>query len=82
MPNTQTPTAPAHEQAQQTIERLKSRLECAEKQMKGLQFSIPGLAILAYVPLFMQLNKPTVMLRENRDRPSFSVQSTRVTLVA
>lgn len=82
MPNTQTPTAPAHEQAQQTIERLKSRLECAEKQMKGLQFSIPGLAILAYVPLFMQLNKPTVISAKTVTAESFSVQSTKGDIVA
>jgi hypothetical protein len=82
MPNAQTPSAPAHEQAQQTIEHLKSRLECAEKQMKGLQFSIPGLAILACVPLFMQLNKPTVISAKTVTAESFSVQSTKGDIVA
>ena len=52
---------PAHEQTQQTIEQLKSRLERAEKQMKALQFSILVPTVLAGVALFMQLQKPTVI---------------------
>jgi hypothetical protein len=52
---------PAHEQTQQTIEQLKSRLERAERQMKALQFSILGPVVLAGVAIFMQLQKPTVI---------------------
>jgi hypothetical protein len=73
---------PAHEQTQQTIEQLKSRLERAERQMKALQFSIPGLAVLAGVALFMQLHKPTVIRAKSVIAESFAVQSARGDIVA
>jgi hypothetical protein len=77
---------PAHEQTQQTIEQLKSRLERAERQMKGLQFSIPGLAVLTGVALFMQTglfnSKPTVISVKSVIAESFAVQSARGDIVA
>lgn len=73
---------PAHEQTQQTIEQLKSRLERAERQMKALQFSIPGLAVLAGVALFMQLHKPTVISVKSVIAESFTVQSARGDIAA
>jgi hypothetical protein len=78
--------APAHEQTQQTIEQLKSRLERAERQMKGLQFSIPGLAVLAGVALFMQTglfnSKPTVISVKSVIAESFAVKSASGDIVA
>ena len=70
------------DQAQQTIARLTSRLERAEKQLKGLQFTIPGLAILAVVPLFMQLDKPTVISAKSVIAESFAVKSAGGNIVA
>jgi hypothetical protein len=82
MTDTQTPTSPTHEQAQQTIEQLKSRLERAERQMKQLQFSIPGFAVLAAVVLFMHLDKPTVISAKSVTAESFAVQSAKGDIVA
>jgi hypothetical protein len=82
MTDTQTPAILAQEQAQQTIARLTSRLERAEKQLKGLQFAIPGLAVLAVVPLFMQLDKPTVVRATSFIAESFAVRSAGGDIVA
>jgi hypothetical protein len=82
MTDTQTPTAPTHEQAQQTIEQLKSRLERAERQIKRLQFSIPGFAVLAAVVLLLHLDKPTVISAKSVTAESFAVQSAGGDIVA
>ena len=85
---------PAHEQTQQTIEQLKSRLERAEKQMKRLQLiSLPLLAVVFGVALLMQLQKPTVISAEMISvkeaisaksvfAESFAVQNARGDIVA
>jgi hypothetical protein len=57
---------PAHEQTQQTIEQLKSRLERTERQMKHLQLiSLPLLAVMTGFALFLHTGlfnpKPTVI---------------------
>ena len=70
------------DQAQQTIARLTSRLERAEKQLKGFQFAIPGLAVLAVVPLFMQLDKPTVISARSVIAEGFAVRSAGGDIVA
>jgi hypothetical protein len=44
--------------AEQTIERLTARLARVERQLKGLQFAVPGLVILAVAAFAMQLLKP------------------------
>jgi hypothetical protein len=72
----------APDQAQQTIARLTSRLERAEKQLKGLRFAIPGLAVLAVVALFTQLDKPTVISAKSVIAESFAVRSARGDIVA
>ena len=70
------------DQAQQTIARLTSRIERAEKQLKGLRFSIPGLALIAVVPLLMQLDKPTVISVKSVNAENFAVRSARGDIVA
>jgi hypothetical protein len=45
--------------AEQTIERLTARLARVEGQLKGLQFAVPGLVILAVAAFAMQLLKPS-----------------------
>ena len=82
MTDPQTPTAPAHEQAQPTIEQLNSRLERAERKLKGLQLTIPGLAVLAAVPIFMHLDKPTAINAKSIVAESFAVQSAKGDIVA
>jgi hypothetical protein len=44
---------------EQTIERLTARLARAERQLKGLQFAVPGLVILAVAAFAVQLLKPS-----------------------
>ena len=73
---------PAHEQTQQTIEQLKSRLERAEKQMKALQFSILVPTVLAGVALFMQLQKPTVIRVKSVIAENLAVKSASGGIVA
>ena len=70
------------DQAQQTIARLTSRVERAEKELKGLRFAIPGIAILAIVPLLMQLDKPTVVSAKSVIAESFAVKSAGGNIVA
>lgn len=70
------------DQAQHTIARLTSRLERAEKQLKGLQFAIPVLAVLAVIPLFMQLDKPTVISAKSVIAEGFAVRSAGGDIVA
>jgi hypothetical protein len=89
MTGTKTPSAPAQELTQQNIEQLKSRLERAEGQMKGLRFTVLGLAVLAVVALFMQLDKPfmqldkpTVISAKTVNAESFSVRNTKGDIVA
>jgi hypothetical protein len=82
MTATQTPSAPTEEQAQQTIEQLKSRLERAETQMKALRFTVPGFAILAVVAFLMQLDKPSVINAKSVLAGSFSVQNASGDIVA
>ena len=82
MTGTQTPSAPAQEQVQQTIEQLKSRLERAEAQLKSFRFAIPALAVLALLALFMQWDKPTVISAKSVIAESFSVRNAKGDLVA
>ena len=82
MTGTQTPSAPAQEQAQQTIEQLKSRLERAEAQMKSFRFAVPALAVLALLALFMQWDKPTVISAKSVVAESFAVRNAKGDLVA
>ena len=70
------------DRAQQTIARLTSRLERAEKQLKGLRFLIPGLALIAVVPLLMQLDNPTVISVKSVNAENFAVRSARGDIVA
>jgi hypothetical protein len=82
-PMTETPQDQTQQtQAQQTIARLTSRLERAEKQLKGLRFAIPGLVILALAPLLMHLDKPTVVSAESVVAKSFAVKNARGDIVA
>ena len=81
MTDTQAPTAPADEQAQQTIQQLRSRLDRVEGQMKVFRFMIPGLAILAIATLFMQLDKPTVISAKSVFAESFAVQNAKGDIV-
>jgi len=68
--------------AQQTIARLTSRLERTEKDLKGLRFAIPGLAVLAVVALFVRFDKPTVISAKSVNAESFAVRSARGDIVA
>ena len=70
------------DQAQQTVELLAAGLERSEKQLKGLRFTILGLAVLAVVTLFMQLDKPTVISAKSVSAESFAVRSARGDIVA
>ena len=70
------------DQAQQTNACLTSRVERAEKELKRLRLAIPGLAILAIVPLFMQLDKPTVVSAKSVIAESFAVKSAGGDIVA
>ena len=47
--------------AEQTIERLTARLARVEGQLKGLQFAVPGLVILAVAAFAMQLLMPSAV---------------------
>jgi hypothetical protein len=47
--------------AEQTIERLTARLARVEGQLKGLQFAVPALVILAVAAFVMQLSKPSAV---------------------
>ena len=82
MTGTQTPSAPAQEQAQQTIEQLNSRLERAEAQMKSFRFAVPALAVLALLALFMKWDKPTVISAKSVIAESFAVRNAKGDLVA
>ena len=82
MTGTQTASAPAQDQAQQTIEQLKSRLERAEAQLKAFRFTVPGFAILAVVAVFMQLDKPTVITAKSVIGESFAVRNAKGDIVA
>jgi hypothetical protein len=78
---------PAHEQTQQTIEQLKSRLERTERQMKHLQLiSLPLLAVLAGFALFLHTglfnSKPTRISVKSVIAETFAVQSARGDIVA
>jgi len=82
MTDTRAPTIPAHEQAQQTTQQLRTRLDRVEGQMKVLvRFLIPGLSILAIAALFMQLNKPTVISAKSVFAEAFAVQNARGDIV-
>jgi hypothetical protein len=50
--------------------------------LKGLQLTIPALAILADVPLFMQFDKPTVIIAKSITAESFAVRSAKGDIVA
>jgi hypothetical protein len=52
---------PAPDVAQQTIERLTSRIQVLESQIKGLRWAFPGFAILVAALLVMQVNKPSTL---------------------
>ena len=82
MTGTQTPSAPAQEQTQQTMEQLKSRLERAESQMKWLRFAVMGLSALIVVALFMQWHKPTVISVKSVFAESFAVRNAKGDIVA
>ena len=82
MTGTQTPSVPAQEQTQQTIEHLKSRLERTEGQMKGLRFAVVGLAALAVLALFRQLDKPTVISAKSVVAESFAVRNAKGDIAA
>lgn len=82
MTDTQSPSAPGHEQAQQAIEQLKARVERAERRMKALQFSIPALAVLICAALLMQLDRPTVIGAKSMIAETFSVRNAGGDIVA
>lgn len=70
------------DQAQQTNACLTSRVERAEKELKGLRFALPAFAILAIVPHLMQLDKPTVVSAKSVIAESFAVKSAGGDIVA
>jgi len=82
MTDPQNLTAPVSEQAQRTLEQLDARLQRAEKKLKGLRFTILGLAILAVVPLLMHLDKPAVISAKSITAESFAVQNAKGDIVA
>lgn len=67
-------------------DQLKTRLERAERNLKGLRFSIPGVAILACVAIFMQLVKPTAnaksVIAESVFAETFAVRNAEGNIVA
>jgi hypothetical protein len=81
MSDTQTPAARAQE-TQQTIAQLTSRLERAEKRLKGLQYAIPGLAMLSVAALLIHLDKPAAVSTKSVLAESFSVRNAKGDIVA
>ena len=66
---------------EQTIERLTSRLERMEGQLKGLQFAVPGSVILAIAAFAMQLSKPSTITTKTVLAESLGVQNSKGDIV-
>jgi hypothetical protein len=81
MTDLQPQTQPAKANAQQTIERLTARLERVEGRLKGLQYSVPALAILTAASLIMQLNKPSTVNTKTVVAETFGVQNAKGDIV-
>jgi hypothetical protein len=75
MPDLQPHVPPAPDDAQQTIERLTSRIAALESQLKGLRWAFPGFAILVAALLVMQVNKPSLLDTKTVLTESFGVKN-------